>query len=378
VKDFEDMDFISLSLLMVFWIFGFLLLWRIPLLWRKDLAGLPPAGISVIIPARNEGNRLIPLLQSLEEQSLKPREVILVDDHSEDSTAEIGKRSGSLVIPSADFPEGWTGKPWGCLQGAKQSQGDILVFLDADTVLERDGLEKLVSAFLGKKGLVTVQPYHRMERGYERLSAIFNILVLAGMNTFTPFGAKGKPLGAFGPCNVCSREDYFAVGGHEKVRGEVLESLGLGKEFLKRNLGVHAYGGKGTVSFRMYPEGIRSLVEGFNKGFGIGAWALSPGILFMTVGWVTGGVGIFRHTLHSLLVGDFTWFLQAGALYALYVLQVHWMLRRIGNFGLLAAILFPLPLLFFVGVFTFSFIRIFLRGKVQWKGREVKTFKKEG
>jgi 4,4'-diaponeurosporenoate glycosyltransferase len=372
------MNFISPSLFPVFWIFGFLFLWRIPLLTKKDLAGLPPAGISVIIPARNEGKNLAPLLQSLGGQSLKPREVILVDDHSEDSTAEIGKRSGFIVIPSADLPEGWTGKPWGCFQGAKQSKGDILVFLDADTVLERDGLEKLVSTYLGEKGLVTVQPYHRMERVYERLAAIFNILILAGMNTFTPWGAKAKPMGAFGPCNVCSREDYFAVGGHEKVRGEVLESLGLGQEFLKRKLGVHGYGGKGTVSFRMYPEGIGSLVEGFSKGFGTGARALSPGILFMTVGWVTGGVGIFRHTLHSLLVGDLTWFLQAGALYALYALQVHWMLRRAGNFGLLTAILFPLPLLFFAGVFTLSFIRIFLRGKVRWKGREVKTFKKKG
>ena len=42
------------------------------------------------------------------------------------------------------------------------------------------------------------------------------------------------------------------------------------------------------------------------------------------------------------------------------------------------AILFPFPLLFFVGVFTLSFIRIFLRGKVHWKGRDVKTFKVNG
>jgi 4,4'-diaponeurosporenoate glycosyltransferase len=54
------------------------------------------------------------------------------------------------------------------------------------------------------------------------------------------------------------------------------------------------------------------------------------------------------------------------------------MLRRIGNFGSLTALLFPLPLLFFVGVFTLSFIRIFFRGKVRWKGREVKTLRKDG
>ena len=309
---------------------------------------------------------------------MSPCEVIVVNDHSEDHTAQIAKDAGCRVIPSLDLPEGWTGKPWACWQGANQAQADLFLFLDADTFLEKNGLEKLVSTYLQGKGLLTVQPYHRMEKPYERLSAVFNILILAGMNTFTPWGRRRKPMGAFGPCNLCSREDYFIVGGHEKVKGEVLESLGLAKEFQKKILPVRCYGGRGTISFRMYPGGIRSLIEGFSKGFGTGAQPMSLGVLFMAVGWVAGGVGIVRHILHSFILGDWAWFFQAGVFYFLYSFQVHWMLRRIGNFGFLTAILFPFPLLFFVGVFTLSFIRIFLRGKVHWKGRDVKTFKVNG
>ena len=372
------MGLASLTLFVLFLLLGLMLLWRIPCP-RRDAAGqMPYAGISVIIPARNEEGNLARLLHSIREQEMKPREVILVDDHSEDGTAEIAEKAGCRVIPSPGLPEGWAGKPWACWQGAKQAQGDLFLFLDADTFLEKDGLGELVSTYLEGKGLLTVQPYHRMEKPYERLSAIFSILILAGMNTFTPWGRWRKPMGAFGPCNLCSREDYFAVGGHAKVQGEVLESLGLAKEFQKKNLRVRCYGGKGTISFRMYPGGIRSMIEGFGKGFGTGAQAVAPGILFMAVGWVTGGVGIFRHTIHSLTAGDSAWFLQAGVLYLLYLLQVHWMLRRIGNFGFLTALLFPLPLLFFVGVFALSFIRIFYKGKVQWKGREVKTLGKKG
>ena len=370
------MGIISLTFFILFLLLGLMLLWKIPYPRREDPAQMPLNSISVIIPARNEEKSLARLLRSLEEQKMKPHEVILVDDHSEDGTAEIAKKADCRVIPALDLPEGWTGKPWGCWQGAKQAQGDLFLFLDADTFLEKDGLEKLVSTYWQGKGLLTVQPYHRMEKPYERLSAIFNIFVLAGMNTFTPWGAKRKPMGAFGPCNLCSREDYFAAGGHEKVKGEVLESLDLAKEFQKKSLPVRCYGGRGTISFRMYPGGIRSLIEGFSKGFGTGAQAMSPGILFMAVGWVTGGVGIVRHLLHSSLLGDSVWLLQAGVVYFLYALEIHWMLRRIGNFGFRTAILFPLPLLFFVGVFTLSFIRIFLRGKVHWKGREVKTFQK--
>jgi 4,4'-diaponeurosporenoate glycosyltransferase len=187
-----------------------------------------------------------------------------------------------------------------------------------------------------------------------------------------------KTHGSFRPLQPVFPGGLLCRGGHAKVQGEVLESLGLAKEFQKKNLRVRCYGGKGTISFRMYPGGIRSMIEGFGKGFGTGAQAVAPGILFMAVGWVTGGVGIFRHTIHSLTAGDSAWFLQAGVLYLLYLLQVHWMLRRIGNFGFLTALLFPLPLLFFVGVFALSFIRIFYKGKVQWKGREVKTLGKKG
>jgi 4,4'-diaponeurosporenoate glycosyltransferase len=374
----ENMGLTSLIFFVLLLLLGLMLLWKIPYPRREGPMQKPPGRISIIIPARNEERSLAGLFRSLEEQGVKPYEVLLVDDHSEDGTPEIAEKAGCRLIPSLDLPEGWTGKPWACWQGAKQAQGDLFLFLDADTFLEKDGLEKLIFTYLPRKGLLTVQPYHRMEKPYERLSAVFNILVLAGMNTFTPWGESRKPMGAFGPCNLCSREDYFAVGGHEKVKGEVLESLGLAKEFQKKNLQVCCYGGRGTISFRMYPGGIRSMIEGFSKGFGTGAQAVSPGILFMAVGWVSGGVGIFRHMVHSLIVSDVSWLLQAGVLYLLYGLQIYWMLRRIGNFGFLTALFFPLPLLFFVGVFTLSFIRIFFKGKVYWKGREVKSLRKNG
>jgi len=57
----------------------------------------------------------------------------------------------------------------------------------------------------------------------------------------------------------------------------------------------------------------------------------------------------------------------------LYILQIQWMLLRIGNFGFTTALLFQIPLLFFVIVFVYSLLRIFLVRKVRWKGRDVKT-----
>ena len=91
------------------------------------------------------------------------------------------------------LPEGWAGKPWACWQGAQQAGGDLLLFLDADTWLEPDGLERLVQEYLAQGGLLSVQPFHRVRQLYEELSAFFNIVQIAGMNAFTPLGDRLAP-----------------------------------------------------------------------------------------------------------------------------------------------------------------------------------------
>ena len=366
---------IKLYLLFFFWFLGFIFLWKIPVLKKGNQLNSFSYKISILIPARNEERTLGQLLQSIEDQTLKPHEIIVIDDQSEDATAEVARREGCIVMTSRDLQEGWTGKPWACWQGAQKATGDIFLFLDADTFLEPEGLSKIVSIYLKKGGLLSIQPFHKMKRRYERLSAIFNIISMAGMNAFTLLGPKLKPIGAFGPCMMCSRKDYFIVGGHEKARGEVLESLAIGREFLKKNQKVHCYGGKETISFQMYPDGLRSLIEGFSKGFGTGANAMSVVSLLMIVGWVFGGVGVTRQLVQSAILGDlmglFGWFV----LDMLYIFQIHWMLFRIGNFGFSTAFLFQIPLIFFVIVFSYSILRIFLVRKVRWKGRDVKTAK---
>jgi 4,4'-diaponeurosporenoate glycosyltransferase len=361
--------------LFFFWLLGFVFLWRIPNPRKSGNPDRSSAEVSIIVPARNEEKNLAILIHSLKRQTLKPLEVIVVDDHSDDGTAATAVGEDCVVLRSENLPEGWAGKPWACWQGANKARGGILLFLDADTILETDGLSKILYEYRERGDLLSIQPFHQMKKAYERLSAFFNIVAMGGMNAFTLMGNKLRPSGAFGPCMVCSRADYFAMGGHShaRVRGEILESLALGKEFLRANSKVHCYGGKGSISFRMYPAGLASLIEGFSKGFGTGANAISLGSLLMMVCWIFGCFSVTRHFVQSAILGnmlDFFWFVLLDGL---YVLQIHWMLSRIGNFGFLPALLFQIPLVFFVFVFGLSLLRIFFLRKVPWKGRIVNT-----
>jgi len=359
-------------LLIIFWACGFVALWKIPLLRKVSSKDVSSSSVSVIIPARNEEQTLDRLLDSLAMQTCRPHEITVVDDHSEDGTADIAIAQGVHVLASAPLPDGWLGKPWACSQAAEAATGDILVFLDADTFLEPDAIARMLNTHDRVGGLLSIQPYHRMEKAVEKLSAFFNIITMSGTGAFSLLKGKVKPRGAFGPCLVCFRQDYFTVGGHGRARAEVLESMGLADAFRKAQLPVTCYGGKGTISFRMYPDGFRSMTEGFSKGFAEGAGAISLPMLVLLVAWITGAVSETRHLIQTAFsVGHGSVIVWAG-LYVGYSVQVYWMLRRIGNFGLWPCLFYPVPLIFFVILFFRSLLLTINVGTSSWKGRRVK------
>jgi len=350
------------------WLIGFAILWRFRALTPPRARRELPA-TSVIVPARNEENNLRRLLESLRSQEAAA-EVIVVDDHSTDATAEVARRHGARLVSSADLPEGWVGKPWACLQGARAASGEVLVFLDADTWLTAEGLAAIVAAQAETGGVVSVQPYHRMERAYERIAAFFNLITVAGIGSFTALGDRLRPTGCFGPCLACDRRDYFAIGGHETARAAVIEGIPLGQAFLEHGISVTNFVGRGALSFRMYPEGLRSVVEGFVKSFGAGSRSVSPSMLVAVILWIAGAAAATRHLLVALPASDAL--LPALALYIAYAAQLGWMLSRIGNFGWWPALLFPAPMLFFFAVFAESLVATFGRRQVRWKDRDVR------
>ncbi len=356
----------------VFWSFGFLFLFRIRRCARNRNRAIESyPRVSVIIPARNEENSLPVLLASLRDQDFVPNEIIVVVGQSEDRTRQVAHREGVIVVDSEPLPEGWIGKPWACYQGARLAKGEVLIFLDADTCLEQGGLRSIVDAYLEREGVVSVQPYHRTGRLYEQLSAFFNVIMLGAMGAFTIMGRRLRPIGLFGPCVVVSRQSYLASGGHVTVKGEVVEDLALGEKFREHQLPVSCYGGKDTISFRMYPNGIRELVDGWSKGFAIGAGKTCVPLLLAAVAWIGSGISAAVWSIEAISnmrsVAIMAWPLA----YLACVIQLQWMFFRVGTFRFYTALLYPVTLLFFIGVFFRSVFLVHVRRSVTWKGRAI-------
>jgi glycosyltransferase involved in cell wall biosynthesis len=95
---------------------------------------------SVVIPAFNEEAALPDCLDSLLAQSLEALEIIVVDDGSTDRTAAVARSRGVVVM---SVPHG--GPAAAKNAGAARATGDVLVFIDADHILERSCIERLVA-----------------------------------------------------------------------------------------------------------------------------------------------------------------------------------------------------------------------------------------
>ena len=287
----------------------------------------------------------------------------MVDDGSTDATAAIARAGGVRVLEAPPPPEGWLGKPWACHIGASAASGDRLLFLDADTWLAPDALGRLVAAHddAGSDGLLSVQPYHVVERPYEHLSAVCNTVPILASGIAAVRPRWSAPV-AFGPCLLTGTADLAAVGGFAVVAGDVVEDAALAAAFAAAGRRVRCLGGGDAVRFRMYPDGVRSLVEGWTKTLARGAARVRWLPLLGAVAWVSVGMAI-------VVQPDLT--LVFGVAYGAFAAQFWWMLRRLGSFNALAAVLFPVPLVAFTLLFVGSLGARALRRPVRWRDRVI-------
>ncbi|MDF2724550.1 MAG: glycosyl transferase family 2 [Paenibacillus sp.] len=324
--------------------------------------------LSIIIPARNEEHNLPHLLSSLKAQTIRmPLEIIVVDDHSEDRTRAIAESFGVNVIANPVLPPGWTGKNWAVWNGYRQSTGDHLAFLDADVRLAPHALQSLVQAREQSGGTISVVPFHVAEKFYERLALIPNLL---GLFAFTsPMERTNPQKGLYGSCIVTTRELYERVNGHEGVKAELLDDLNLGAKFMEAGIPVANYIGCDTVSFRMYPGGIKSEIEGFGKGAVLSTSKLRLPTTLLVAVWLIGLLAaeatpfvLFTPAAFPLLVG-----------YVLYTVQIYYFVRYTGRFGRWLPAVHMLSSVFFLYIMLYSIYRVLFFGRVAWKGRQIEV-----
>ena len=324
--------------------------------------------VSVIIPARNEENNLPLLLEDLNKQTYPAYEIICIDDASEDATGKIALLYDATLISLNDKPEGWTGKSWACQRGADVATGELLLFLDADVRLGPDGLRKLMQKYSDCDCTISVQPYHKTEKAYEQLSMLFNLVQLAANGT-----AMSKPLslGLYGPVILMSHSDYNKIGGHESVRKSIVEDMALGQQLKKEGLPYQLFIGDKDIYFRMYGNGLRSLLQGWVKNQAAGAAKTPLHLFLMVFFWITSLTSVPLHMIIFVSSGNMSWLAIYSLLYVVWISALSVLTRKVGNFRPWAIVFYPISVLVLIGVFTVSIFKKAFGLSVIWKGREI-------
>jgi 4,4'-diaponeurosporenoate glycosyltransferase len=341
---------VGLALVGAGWIAGWLLFARAP--WLRTVAMAEPnVAVDVVIVAHDEQARLPTLLAALGRQSYLAQRVIVVDRGSSDRTAELAHAARAMVVAPGPVPAGDTPTGWARRQGAAAAGGDVLVFLDPGTEPAPEFLRRAVSEQLRLGGLLSIQPYRRMRRIRERLVAFVDLVTAMAVGGMDASRAGGRVTGAFAACTVCNRADYVAVAGNVELRS-IPGYPALARRFAGAGRTVHTRLGWGAIELHPQSEPGRARVGARAENLLAGLRTTPVARAAAIALW---GVALATAAVELGLAPDGRVF--GAVLYAACVVQLAVFLRRIGNYGWVTGVLYPLSLLAFVGALLWALLR---------------------
>jgi chlorobactene glucosyltransferase len=217
-----------------------------------------PGLVSIIVPARNEEANIERLVRSLAAQR-GVREILIVDDQSEDRTREILEAMKAetpllRVLPIDSLPEGWLGKTYAASVGAREAAGDWLLFTDADTEHLPDSLAAVLE-LAQREGadLLSLSPGQTTPTWWEKAVIPLIYVNLARLYRFEEVSDPRSPAAAAnGQYLLIRREVYARLGGHQAIRNEILDDVALAKRVKGAGGKLLFLPGAAWVQTRMY------------------------------------------------------------------------------------------------------------------------------
>ena len=232
--------------------------------------------VVAIVPARNEAETVGRAITSLAKQDY-PGDffTILVDDHSDDGTADLARKaavecnvSGRISIHLAsELLPGWTGKVWAMNEGIAAAAGrapDYFWLTDADITHAPDTLRRLVCQ--GERDsldLASLMAYLRVKTFPERL--LIPAFLYFFLTVYPPnwvMDPKSRAAAAAGGCILLRRSALERIGGVTAVRSEVIEDCALAQAVKQSGGKIRLGLTRSSVSLRGYDSfaGIRDLI----------------------------------------------------------------------------------------------------------------------
>ncbi len=256
-----------------------------------------PPSVSVLIPMRNEADKIGPNLRALLAQDYPDYEVVLLDDDSQDTSvqaaeAAAGKSPCFRLLRGKPLPPGWLGKAWACQQLSQAASGDFLLFTDADVTWQAGALSAaMAESRRTEADLLTLWPTQQTQTIAERL--VVPLIAFAIQAYLPALAVHHLPWKVFAAANgqvmLFRRSAYQRIGGHTVVKTDVVEDMALAYAVKSHGLKLRMADANRLVQTRMY-QSWPEVRDGFAKNILAGH----------------GGRPIF---LFASALAHFTWFI---------------------------------------------------------------------
>lgn len=292
--------------------------------------------VSIIIPARNEAAEIQNTLESLLKQDYQGQfRIILVDDQSEDDTANLaqatadswGKKEQLDIIYGRDLPLNWTGKLWAMEQGVNYAQTHYpqtvyYLFTDADIIHAPDNLRRLVQhSIQGEFALVSLMVKLRCQSFWEKCLIPAFIFFFQKLYPFTWVNNPQRRTGAAaGGCILIKTSSLKELGGLSILQNALIDDCSLAKLVKDSSEKIWLGLTETTYSRRAY-DSLQTIWDMVARTaytqLNYSPWLLlgtliSMGLVYL---WAPVGViwGILSHNYLLLGINTVTWLLMTIA-----------------------------------------------------------------
>lgn len=230
--------------------------------------------LSLIVPAKDEGERIRACIESALAQDYPNIEVIAINDRSIDNTGQImdeiaatNPRLRVVHIQDGTLGPGWTGKNNALQQGQKHARGEWLLFVDSDVVLQPDAATGTLSISIQRNyDLLSLLPQLESHTLWESL-----LVPLAGAAASTMYlisrnnEDKSRDYAfANGQFLLIRRSVYDAIGQHEFVKDRFCEDVAIAREVKRQGFRSRVAYGKEWCRVRMYSS-LPSIFKGWSR-----------------------------------------------------------------------------------------------------------------